>query len=51
MGITAELRKGSNGIFDVTADDVVVYSKHREGRYPETAEIIDALRKLGVGNG
>jgi predicted Rdx family selenoprotein len=46
--VTPELRKGSNGVFDVTADDAFIYSKHREGRYPETAEIIAALRKLGI---
>jgi len=44
-------RKGSNGVFDVTADEAVVYSKHREGRYPEAAEIIAALRKLGASKG
>jgi selT/selW/selH-like putative selenoprotein len=42
------VRKGSNGVFDVTANDAIVYSKHREGRYPEAAEIIATLRKLGM---
>ena len=44
----ANYRYDSSGIFDVTVDDAIIFSKHREGRYPETAEIISALRKLGV---
>ena len=48
LAVKAELRGGSSGIFDVTVDDAIIFSKHREGRYPETAEIIEALRKLGV---
>jgi selT/selW/selH-like putative selenoprotein len=48
--VKAELRGGSSGIFDVTADDAMIFSKHREGRYPETAEIVDALRRLGAAN-
>jgi selT/selW/selH-like putative selenoprotein len=36
--------KGANGVFEVKADGAVMFSKHREGRFPESAEIIDALR-------
>jgi len=42
----AELIKGSGGIFDVTADDALIYSKHRTGRFPENAEVVQALRSL-----
>ncbi len=41
-----ELIEGSNGIFDVEANGKVVFSKHHEGRFPETEEILTALRAL-----
>jgi selT/selW/selH-like putative selenoprotein len=42
--VKPELRKGSSGIFDVAVDGAVIFSKHREGRYPEPGEIVGALR-------
>jgi selenoprotein W-related protein len=42
--VQAELVKGSGGVFDVTADGEVVYSKHRTGRFPDNAEVVEALR-------
>lgn len=44
MDLEAELIEGSNGIFDVTADGRMIFSKHERGRFPEDAEVIDALR-------
>jgi selT/selW/selH-like putative selenoprotein len=44
--VDAELAKGANGIFDVACDGKMVFSKYRDRRYPEPAEIIDALRAL-----
>ncbi|MGZ5148251.1 MAG: SelT/SelW/SelH family protein [Burkholderiales bacterium] len=49
MGIQAELIQGSGGIFDVTADGAVIYSKHHTGRFPENAEVLQALRTLSKG--
>ena len=45
----AELIKGSGGVFDVTADGALVYSKHFTGRFPENAEVLQALRTLSKG--
>ncbi len=45
----AELVKGSGGVFDVTADGALVYSKHRTGRFPDNAEVVQALRTLSKG--
>ncbi len=42
----AELIKGSGGVFDVTADGALVYSKHSTGRFPENGEVLQALRGL-----
>jgi selenoprotein W-related protein len=47
--VKAELVKGSNGVFDVTADGVLVYSKHQTGRFPEHAEVLQALRGVPKG--
>jgi len=43
--VSADLKKGSNGVFDVVADGKVIFSKHSAGRFPENAEVIQALRK------
>ena len=45
----AELIKGSGGVFDVTADGALVYSKHRTGRFPDNAEVLQALRSMSKG--
>ena len=44
FGIKPELIKGTSGVFDVVADDVLIFSKHRAGRFPDAAEIVKALR-------
>jgi len=36
---------GSNGVFDVSCDGALIFSKDRAGRFPEAAEIVAALRK------
>jgi predicted Rdx family selenoprotein len=33
-------------VFDVVAGDALIFSKHREGRFPDDAEIIESLAKL-----
>jgi len=40
-----ELVAGSNGIFDVTVDGRVVFSKYEQGRFPQTDEIIRLIRE------
>ncbi len=44
LGAETELIKGDNGVFDVVADGKLIFSKHKEGRFPEDAEILTALR-------
>jgi predicted Rdx family selenoprotein len=44
LGVEPELVKGDNGVLDVLADDKVVFSKHREGRFPAPGEIAKAIR-------
>ena len=38
--------KGSGGVFDVTADEALVYSKHQTGRFPDNDNVLAALRRL-----
>ncbi len=47
LGIEAQLIKGAGGVFDVIADDTVVFSKDEEQRFPQDIEVIEALRQLG----
>lgn len=55
LGIDATLVKGSGGVFDVVADGVVVFSKHRVGRFPDPGEVRLLLERhmesRGVGVG
>jgi selT/selW/selH-like putative selenoprotein len=38
--------KGASGVFDVTADGKLVFSKFRERRFPSDDEVIAALRSV-----
>ena len=39
-GVDASIREGANSQFDVLRDGELVYSKQREGRFPEEDEIV-----------
>jgi selT/selW/selH-like putative selenoprotein len=45
LGIDAALIRGSDGIFDVSVDGRIIFSKHEAGRFPSHDEIIAALRR------
>ena len=38
------LEGGRNGILDVYVDDKLVFSKHKEGRFPEFKEILEKVK-------
>ncbi len=42
-GYTAAIAPGGKGQFDVFVDDLIVFSKHAEGRFPEDGEILAKL--------
>jgi selT/selW/selH-like putative selenoprotein len=44
LGLKAELIRGGGGVFDVKADDAVIFSKHREERFPENADVIEGIK-------
>lgn len=39
LDVEPELVKGDSGVLDVIADGTVVFSKHRDGRFPAPGEI------------
>ena len=43
--IESEFIKGKNGIFDVTVDGELIFSKHEVGRFPTNDEILEMIRK------
>ena len=45
LGVESKLIAGSGGVFDVTADGKVIFSKKSVGRFPETDEVLGALQK------
>jgi selenoprotein W-related protein len=44
FGVEATLIPGSGGVFDVTVDGRLVYSKHRTGRFPTSGEVVQIIK-------
>jgi selT/selW/selH-like putative selenoprotein len=42
-GIAAEVVEGAKSQFDVLADGELVFSKQREGRFPEEDEVLELV--------
>ena len=43
--LSVAMEPGDHGIFDIFIDDEIVFSKEKEGRWPENSEIVDRLKK------
>jgi len=43
--------KGANGVFDVASDGKLLFSKHRDARFPLPAEIVQTLRERNKPQG
>jgi selT/selW/selH-like putative selenoprotein len=43
-GAEVSLIKGSAGVFEVTVDGVLVFSKRKVGRHAQPGEVVAALR-------
>lgn len=39
FGIQAEMVRGRGGVFDVTMDNEIIYSKKQSGRFPMPGEV------------
>jgi hypothetical protein len=44
VGHVAEMIKGEKSQYDVVADGTLIFSKQAEGRWPELAELLSALK-------
>jgi selenoprotein W-related protein len=45
FNVDAKLIPGSNGIMDITVDGKMVFSKHKQGRFPEPGEVVQLINK------
>lgn len=43
--LSVSMEPGDHGIFDIFIDDEIVFSKEKEGRWPENSEIVDRLKR------
>ena len=43
-GASVEIVEGSGGVFEVTVDGTLVYSKKETGRFPETGEVVSSIK-------
>jgi selenoprotein W-related protein len=44
LGADIELVAGSNGIFDITVDGRMIFSKFKQGRFPQAGEVISLIQ-------
>ena len=47
FGATVELIEGKDGVFEVTVDGDLVFSKRALGRFPDDGEVVEAIRGRG----
>ena len=40
---------GSGGVFEVTANGRLIFSKQEQGRFPDDAEVLDLLARFEDG--
>jgi selenoprotein W-related protein len=44
LGVKSELKPSGGGVFEVTVDGELVFSKKSLGRFPHDGEVLDAVR-------
>ena len=47
FGIVAELIESKGGVFEVTLNGDLIFSKKNSGRFPELKEIFDLVERFG----
>jgi selenoprotein W-related protein len=50
-GVETKLVPSSGGVFDVTADGTLVFSKKAAGRHAHPGEVVEAIRARHGGGG
>jgi selT/selW/selH-like putative selenoprotein len=46
FGTSVELIKGQDGVFEVSVDGKIVFSKKSIGRFPDPGEVVASLEQL-----
>ena len=47
FGATVDQIEGKDGVFEVTVDGDLVFSKRALGRFPDDGEVVEAIRGRG----
>ena len=47
FGAKVELIEGKDGVFEVTVDGNLVFSKRALGRFPDDGEVVEVIRDRG----
>lgn len=45
LGAAIQLIKGKDGVFEITVDGDLVFSKRSLGRFPDPGEVVEILRR------
>ena len=43
-GASVEIVEGSGGVFEVTVEGTLVYSKKETGRFPDKGEVVSSMK-------
>ena len=43
-GTSVEIVEGSGGVFEVTVEGTLIYSKKETGRFPEQGEVVSSMK-------
>jgi len=46
IGADTRLIKGKDGVFEVEVEGKVVFSKRKEGRFPNPGEVVKAIKAM-----
>ncbi|MCG8339211.1 MAG: Rdx family protein [Proteobacteria bacterium] len=46
MNVEAKLQPSGGGVFEVTVDGTLVYSKKKTGQFPNENDLLNQLKKL-----
>jgi selT/selW/selH-like putative selenoprotein len=46
LGFKPKLIAGSGGVFDVRANDELIFSKHEVDRFPDPDEVFELLKRI-----
>lgn len=48
LGIESELIKSSGGVFEITSENRLIFSKKEQGRFPTEDEVLESISRLST---